>query len=80
MGKLTVAILFAIYSIYLFFKLIKILNKYENPENVFFSNTNDLRKNTNASPEEKLNAIKYLIWFFLFGTIASFLFIIHFSQ
>lgn len=73
MLKLTIAILFAIYSVYLFYKLVKILNKYENPEKVFFNNTNDFKENIISSPEEKLNALKYLIKLFIF-LIISYLF------
>ena len=72
--KLSIAILSAIYSVYLFYKLIEILSKYENPEKVFFSNKNDFMENTNPSPDEKLNALKYLIRLFIFVIISSLLF------
>ena len=74
MLKLSIAILSAIYSVYLFYKLIEILSKYENPEKVFFSNKNDFMENTNPSPDEKLNALKYLIRLFIFVIISSLLF------
>ena len=74
MLKSTIAILFAIYSIYLFYKLVKILSKYENPEKVFFSNTNDFKENTISSNEEKLKALKYLIKLIVFVIISSLLF------
>jgi tetratricopeptide (TPR) repeat protein len=72
--KLSIAILSAIYSVYLFYKLVEILSKYENPEKVFFSNKNDFMENTNPSPDEKLNALKYLIRLFIFVIISSLLF------
>jgi hypothetical protein len=74
MLKITIAILSAIYSVYLFYKLVEILSKYENPEKVFFSKTNDFEENTKSSPEEKLNALKYLIRLFIFVLITSLLF------
>ena len=74
MLKLTIAILFAIYSVYLFYKLVEILSKYENPEKVFLSNTNDFKENTIYTPEEKLNAIKYLVRLIIFVIISSLLF------
>ena len=74
MLKLSIAILSAIYSVYLFYKLVEILSKYENPEKVFFSNKNDFMENTNPSPDEKLNALKYLIRLFIFVIISSLLF------
>ena len=74
MLKLSIAILSAIYSVYLFYKLVEILSKYENPEKVFFSNKNDFKENTNPSPDEKLNALKYLIRLFIFVIISSLLF------
>lgn len=76
MLKLSIAILSAIYSVYLFYKLVEILSKYENPEKVFFSNRNDFKENTNPYPEEKINVLKYLMKIFIFVAISSLLFII----